>query len=71
VFLHNILFQQYQAPSNSNKPVGKVLEFIEEHYKTFDKFKEAFAKEAMAIQGSGWVYLADDGSIKTIVLLNI
>jgi Fe-Mn family superoxide dismutase len=66
VFLHNILFQQYQAPSNSNKPVGKVLEFIEEHYKTFDKFKEAFAKEAMAIQGSGWVYLADDGSIKTI-----
>ncbi len=66
VFLHNILFQQYQAPSNSNKPVGKVLEFIKEHYKTFDKFKEAFAKEAMAIQGSGWVYLADDGSIKTI-----
>lgn len=66
VFLHNILFQQYQAPSNSNKPVGKVLEFIEEHYNTFDKFKEAFAKEAMAIQGSGWVYLADDGSIKTI-----
>jgi Fe-Mn family superoxide dismutase len=66
VFLHNILFQQYQAPSNSNKPVGKVLEFIEEHYKTFDKFKEAFAKEAMSIQGSGWVYLADDGSIKTI-----
>ena len=66
VFLHNILFQQYQAPSNSNKPVGKVLEFIEQHYKTFDKFKEAFAKEAMAIQGSGWVYLADDGSIKTI-----
>jgi Fe-Mn family superoxide dismutase len=66
VFLHNILFQQYQAPSNSNKPVGKVLEFIEQHYKTFDKFKEAFAKEAMAIQGSGWAYLADDGKIKTI-----
>jgi Fe-Mn family superoxide dismutase len=67
VFLHNILFQQYRAPSNSNRPVGKVLELIEKHYKTFDSFKEAFAKTAMAIQGSGWVYLATDGKIKTIV----
>jgi len=66
VFLHNILFQQYQAPSGSNKPTNQVLDFIEKHYKDFDAFKEAFAKVAMAIQGSGWVYLAKDGSIKTI-----
>jgi Fe-Mn family superoxide dismutase len=66
VFLHNILFKQYQEPAGSNKPVGKVLELIEEHFTTFDKFKEAFAKEAMSIQGSGWVYLAKDGKIKTI-----
>jgi Fe-Mn family superoxide dismutase len=66
VFLHNILFQQYRAPTSSNKPVGKVLEFIEEHYKSFDSFKEEFAKVAMGIQGSGWVYLAKDGKIKTI-----
>jgi Fe-Mn family superoxide dismutase len=66
VFLHNILFQQYRAPKSSNKPAGKVLEFIEEHYTDFDKFKEKFATEAMKIQGSGWVYLADDGKIKTI-----
>ena len=66
VFLHNILFKQYQEPSGSNKPTGKVLELIDKHYGTFDKFKEAFAKVAMSIQGSGWVYLAKDGSIKTI-----
>ena len=65
-FLHNILFQQYQAPAGSNKPTGGILEFIVEHYKDFDKFKEEFAKEAMKIQGSGWVYLAEDGKIKTI-----
>jgi len=65
VFLHNILFQQYQKPSN-NKPKGGILTFIEEHYKSFDKFKEEFAKIAMGIQGSGWVYLAKDGKIKTI-----
>ena len=66
VFLHNILFQQYQAPAGSNKPTGDILVFIEKHYKSFDKFKEEFAKTAMSIQGSGWVYLAKDGSIKTI-----
>jgi len=66
VFLHNILFKQYKEPKGTNKPVGGILEFVEEHYKTFDLFKEAFAKEAMSIQGSGWVYLAKDGKIKTI-----
>lgn len=66
VFLHNILFQQYQTPNDTNKPTGKVLELIETHYKTFANFKEEFLNVAMAIQGSGWVYLAKDGKIKTI-----
>lgn len=65
-FLHNILFEQYKKPEGSNKPAGAVLEFIEKHFKTFDAFKEDLFKEAMTIQGSGWVYLAKDGKIKTI-----
>ena len=60
------MFQQYQKPSDSNTPTGKILELIEKHYTTFAGFKEAFLKEAMTIQGSGWVYLARDGKIKTI-----
>jgi Fe-Mn family superoxide dismutase len=66
VFLHNILFQQYQDAKDSNDPTGKVLELIEKHYKTFAKFKDEFEKVAMSVQGSGWVYLAKDGKIKTI-----
>jgi Fe-Mn family superoxide dismutase len=66
VFLHNILFQQYQESTGNNAPVGAVLELINKHYKTFAKFKDAFEKEAMSIQGSGWVYLSKDGKIKTI-----
>jgi Fe-Mn family superoxide dismutase len=67
VFLHNILFQQYQESTANNTPTGSVLELIEKHYKSFAKFKEEFLKVAMGIQGSGWVYLARNGKIKTIV----
>ena len=65
-FLHNLYFTQFQAPKGSNSPDGSASEFINKHFKTFDKFKEVFEKEAMKIQGSGWVYLATDGKIKTI-----
>jgi len=65
-FLHNILFPQYQRLSPSNEPAGPILEFINKHYKSFDNFKKEFLKAAMSIQGSGWVYLAKDGEIKTI-----
>jgi Fe-Mn family superoxide dismutase len=66
VFLHNILFQQYQESTANNMPTDAVLELIEKHYKSFAKFKDEFLKVAMAIQGSGWIYLAKDGKIKTI-----
>ena len=66
-FLHDIYFTQFQKPTNSNSPDGSAGEFITKHFKSFDKFKDAFQKEAMTIQGSGWAYLAKDGSIKTIV----
>ena len=65
-FLHSIYFSQFSKPKNSNKPSGAVLALIEEHYKDWNDFQEAFEKTAMGIQGSGWVYLAKDGKIKTI-----
>ena len=65
-FLHDLLFTQYQAPTSSNTPDGSAGEFIAKHFKTFDKFKDDFEKEAMKIQGSGWIYLSRSGQIKTI-----
>lgn len=65
-FLHHILFEQYQAPKASNEPDGSASEFITKHFKTYNKLKEDFEKTAMGIQGSGWVYLARNGEIKTI-----
>jgi Fe-Mn family superoxide dismutase len=65
-FLHSIYFSQFTKPKNSNKPTGAVMALIEDHYKDWNDFQEAFEKTAMGIQGSGWVYLAKDGKIKTI-----
>ena len=65
-FLHNKFFPQLKAPKGANKPKGAVLELIETHFKTYDDFKTAFKDAAMALQGSGWIYLATSGEIKTI-----
>jgi Fe-Mn family superoxide dismutase len=65
-FLHSIYFSQFTSPTGSNKPTGAVLALIEEHHSSWDKFQTEFEKTAMGIQGSGWVYLAQDGKIKTI-----
>ena len=65
-FLHDIYFTQFRAPKGSNLPLGKSLDLITEHFGSYDKFKDEFAKQAMKIQGSGWIYLSWRGEIKTI-----
>ena len=65
-FLHNKFFPQLQAPKGANRPRGAVLALIEEHFKTYEDFKIAVKEAAMKIQGSGWVYLSTNGTIKTI-----
>ena len=40
--------------------------FIEKHFGTYEVFQKELETIAMAIEGSGWVYLASDGKIKTI-----
>jgi Fe-Mn family superoxide dismutase len=65
-FLHNIYFPQLRAPVGSNKPHGVSAEFIERHYSSLDQLKNQVETTAMSIQGSGWVYLARNGEIKTI-----
>ena len=66
VFLHNMWFTQFREVRNNNKPNGPMLPFINKHFGDYDKFKGAFLEEAMKIEGSGWIYLAYNGSIKTI-----
>ena len=65
-FLHNILFAQFQAPKTANKPHGASLELINRKHGGFGQLQKAMEKEAMSIQGSGWVYMSRSGEIKTI-----
>jgi len=65
-FLHNKFFPQLRAPKGANRPRGAVLALIEDNFKTYEDFKIAVKEIAMKIQGSGWVYLSTNGTIKTI-----
>lgn len=65
--LHNIFFAQFFVPKMSNQPFGNSEKFINEHFTDgFEGFKKEVESTAMGIQGSGWVYLSDNGKIKTI-----
>lgn len=66
VFLHNMLFTQFREVRNNNKPNGPMMGFIDKYFGSYDGMKDKFEEEAMKIQGSGWIYLADNGTIKTI-----
>jgi Fe-Mn family superoxide dismutase len=63
--LHNMFWLQLQAPRPGNKPTGEIKKLIESKHKTFDAFKKELIRSAMTIQGSGWVYVAKNGNIKT------
>jgi Fe-Mn family superoxide dismutase len=64
--LHNLFFGNLTPPRAANKPAEAAGELIDSVYGSFDKFKEAVEKEAMAIQGSGWVYMDTAGKLHTI-----
>jgi Fe-Mn family superoxide dismutase len=65
-YLHNIYFPQLQEPKSGNKPDGASLALINRRHTSFLNFQKKVEQEAMAIQGSGWVYMARNGDIKTI-----
>jgi Fe-Mn family superoxide dismutase len=66
-FLHTLFFTQFRSARNNNKPNGPIGNFIKSKFKEWDDFKDKIEDAATNFHGSGWIYLARDGSIKTIV----
>lgn len=65
-YLHNLFFPQLKPKAGTNNPNGAVKTIIDKKYGGFKEFQDAVAAEAMALQGSGWVYMSRSGDIKTI-----
>jgi superoxide dismutase, Fe-Mn family len=65
-YLHNVFFSQFRAARSGNKPTGPILSLLTRKYSDFAGFKEEFTRQAMTIQGSGWIYLNRSGDIKII-----
>jgi len=63
--LHNIFFTQFTKPDTSEYG-GIAKAKINRKYGSLNELKKEFEKEAMAIQGSGWVYLDYKMNIHTI-----
>jgi len=68
---HKLFFSMLQKPTataEENKPTGPLLEAIEKHFGSFDKFKEMFTTASVNLFGSGWVWLYIDAQTKQLVL---
>ena len=64
--LHNLFWPQLMKPKVNNIPKGACRELIENVHGGWDEFKEKFTETALDLQGSGWCYMAKNGSIKTL-----
>ena len=64
--LHNLWWPQLQKPKVNNRPRGKVMDLMDKAHGGWDEFKDTFTETALALQGSGWCYMAKNGEIKTL-----
>lgn len=59
--VNHSIFWTNLAPKNKGgggEPTGELLSSIQSQYGSFDQFKSQFAAKTVAIQGSGWGWLA-------------
>lgn len=60
VWNHNFFFLSLRPGENTNLPVGALETAIENKFGSFEKFKALFTEHAMAVFGSGWLWLVKD-----------
>ncbi|MDE1976573.1 MAG: superoxide dismutase [Fe] [Elusimicrobia bacterium] len=61
---HNVYWESL-TPKPGKAPAGDLLQALNKHFGSLDKFKEAFTKSATTLFGSGWTWLVkkQDGSL--------
>ena len=63
IYNHNLYFTSFKK-GGSGDPKGALADAINAQYGSFEKFKEEFNAAGTSVFGSGWVWLAKDGSGK-------
>jgi Fe-Mn family superoxide dismutase len=71
VWNHTFYFTSF-TPEGGGKPSAALVEAINKSFGSFDAFKEAFAKAAATLFGSGWAWLVKDaaGDLKIVQTSN-
>lgn len=59
------LFWQWMSPDGGGEPTGALAEAIVAQYGSFQAFVDTFTAKALAVFGSGWVWLQPDMEIIT------
>lgn len=67
VWNHTFYFDTF-SPTPQKEPKGALRAAIDKEWGSFDAFKEAFAKAAAGLFGSGWVWLAKDNAGKLSIV---
>ena len=65
--VNHSIFWQNLSPA-SGEPSGDLAAAINEHFGSFEKFKNHFSAAAIGIQGSGWAYLAWDAMGNRLII---
>ncbi len=71
-YANHKLFWTILSPDGGGAPTGDISSAINEHFGSFDKFKEKFNNAATGQFGSGWGWLCvkKDGSLEVISTAN-
>ncbi|TDL44479.1 superoxide dismutase [Kocuria rosea] len=56
--VNHSVFWQNLSPEGGDKPTGELAAAIDNHFGSFDAFRDHFTAAATTIQGSGWAILA-------------
>ena len=56
--VNHSIFWNNLSPEGGDKPTGELAAAIDDHFGSFDAFREHFTAAATTIQGSGWAILA-------------